>query len=211
LLQKNANNNQVLFDKVQCINAVIGEKTDDLVLVETKGTAALMDKALIASGGPSGRHSLASSIPTLSFSDFNAVEVGLVKTDTDGYDAEILSANYGWLEEHHPIIWAEAEVKTVKSLDKWISLIDRMESDVYSHAIAFDNYGCAVACGDLLEMKPLICSMLRYIHGHVASGNETFGPTTIFYLDLALFSEMDRDVYDEFRGQLAELTCDPSA
>lgn len=204
-LRRNAANNQMLFDKVRCINAFIGQKKDNLVLMERKGTAESIDKGRTASANPSGRHLSGSAIPTLSLAELNAVDVGLVKTDTDGYDAEVLSANYGWLLKHQPIIWAEAEVKTVKSLNKWISLLNQMDSRVYSHAMVFDNYGYAVAGGYLSEMKPLITSILQYIHGHVASPREKFGPTTIFYLDIALFPKTDLDIYDEFRSQLVEL------
>jgi len=206
-LRKNAANNQILFDQVQCINAFIGRDMDNLVLLERKGTAQLIEQALASSASPSDRHSSGSSIPTLSLSELNAGDVGLVKTDTDGCDAEILSANFDWVLEHQPIIWAEAEVKSVKSLNKWISLINRMDCHVYSHAIAFDNYGYAVAHGGLLEMKPLISSILQYIHGHVVSSSGGFGPTTIFYLDLAFFPRTDRDIYDEFHSRLAEFAC----
>ena len=204
-LRRNAVNNQLLFDKVRCVNAFIGRKTDNLVLLERKGTAEPVDKVPAPSAQPSAHDSSESSIPTLSLAELNAADVSLVKTDTDGYDAEVLSANLSWLLKHQPIIWAEAEVKTVKSLNKWISLIHQMDCRVYSHAMAFDNYGYAVAGGSLLEMKPLITSMLQYIHGHAASPSANLGPTTIVYLDVALFPETDLDIYDEFHSQLVEL------
>jgi FkbM family methyltransferase len=204
-LRRNAANNQPLFDKVQCINAFIGQKTDNLVLLERKGTAEPVDRGLSVSANSSGHNSSRSSIPTLSLAELNAADVSLVKTDTDGYDAEVLSANLGWLLKHQPIIWAEAEVKTIKSLSKWITLIDQVDCRVYSHAMAFDNYGYAVAGGNLSEMKPLITSILQYIHGHVATPSEKLGPTTVFYLDVALFPKTDLDIYDEFHSQLVEL------
>ncbi len=204
LLERNLAANRALFGSVRCVNAFVGSATDSLRLEEAHGTAATRISALHEPRECSPDRNV-TPVPTFTIGQVAGTNVSLVKIDTDGYDAHILRTELEWLHDRRPIVWAEAEVESNESLVAWLDVLARLDVDIYSSVIAFDNFGFVIAAGRLVDTRVLIEGLLRYIHRHAAADRAQFGAPPIYYLDIALFPSDAASVFDEYRRLLPEL------
>ena len=199
LLEANRRALPELFRDVRTLRAFIGVASEQLSLVESAGTA----RAEIIQNA-SGVQPL-SETPTLPLGHVTDREVSLVKTDTDGYDAAILSSSVQFLRESRPVIWAEAEVTDTSDEKRWSQLCaDLAES--HPHMCIFDNFGFLVTHGPILEKQTTLLDLLRYTRRHRVGDTKAVGTPTIYYVDVAFFPAKMFSVYTAFISALVE--CD---
>ncbi len=128
-------------------------------------------------------------------------DVSLVKTDTDGFDQDIIETELEFLRTKAPILWMETQTETAADEAKWRKLIVSMAAE-WPKMILFDNFGFAIAAGDTSELADHTVDLMAYARRQRERPN--YRPT-FYYLDIALFPERFEQVFDEFRQSLPEM------
>ena len=197
-LNLNRVNSPDLFKNVHPVRAFIGPPGAKLQLVEQNGTGSVRYEAVIST------ELIVEDIPpTIGFSQLSGRSVSLVKTDTDGFDAEILLSNIHWLREMRPIIWSEADVSPAANSSVWRTVLEELQES-HRWACIFDNFGFLVAHGDLANKLGLITDLIEYGRQHKAFDSAIVGVPRIYYLDIAFFPVGEVDLYRRFVRELVE-------
>jgi hypothetical protein len=141
--------------------------------------------------------------PTIPLYYLGLQDISIVKIDTDGYDASILQSEFSYLTRTLPIVWTEAEIRSMKQHADWDNLLKDMLS-VFEWVCVFDNFGFLVTHGRLNIKATTILDLLKYTHHHASLPVESFGEPRIYYLDLVFFPSRWQKVYSGFIGKLPE-------
>ena len=153
-----------------------------------------------AASGPPGS---VESAPTVRLATLTKNrEVSLIKTDTDGFDQDIVAAELEFLRAKEPILWLEAHTLSAADEEKWRSLLRSMAAQ-WPNVILFDNFGFAIAAGETDALTDHAVGLMTY--GRRQRERADYMPT-LYYLDIALFPRRFGAVYEEFRQTLAELS-----
>lgn len=128
-------------------------------------------------------------------------DVTLVKTDTDGFDQEIIAAELPFLRSRAPILWLEAQTMSSGDEEKWRMLLHSMSTQ-WDNIILFDNFGRAIAAGQTRELADRAIGLMVSAR---RQREQPGRPVTLYYLDLALFPQRFAGVYKLFRQSLPEL------
>lgn len=128
--------------------------------------------------------------------------VSLVKTDTDGFDQDIIAAELEFLRKKEPILWMEAQTMSASDEAKWRTLLGSMAAQ-WPRTILFDNFGFAIAAGGTSDFADRAVDFMAYARRQRERAD--YRPT-LYYLDVALFPERFEQVYDEFRRSLSEIS-----
>src|SRR6267378_2782638 len=192
ILKRNLENNPSISFDVRCLHAFVGNKNHNLRLEEKNGTAGSYDAPVPKD---------IQDIPILCLAEVGAKDFLPIKIDTDGYDATIILGDINYLEEHQPIIWAEAYVPTATSFAEWGKAIEVLTRS-YRYVAVFDNFGFLIFHGELQNLQTSIKNLLTYIHNHW-SLDFSVSPT-ICYLDIAFFPSESVDTYQEFLASIPE-------
>jgi FkbM family methyltransferase len=131
-------------------------------------------------------------------------ELSLVKLDTDGFDFEILSNELDFLKSAAPILWAEAETWSAGDEAAWRQLLIEA-TDTWPYLIAFDNLGFAMVAGRTAKKRQTAIDIMSYARRHRAMPKSTHGNRPIYYIDVALFPERFKGVFEDFCAELPEL------
>jgi hypothetical protein len=131
----------------------------------------------------------------------NGRELGLVKSDTDGFDHVIVEAELDFLRAKQPILWLAAHTLSAEAETKWVSLLSSM-AEQWPKMILFDNFGFAIAAGETADCYREAVDLMAY--GRRQRECEGYRPT-LYYLDIALFPTRFDGVYRDFRQSIAEL------
>lgn len=95
----------------------------------------------------------------------------LIKTDTDGFDFEILLSSLSIIKEHSPILYWENEISSLKDIELAKDLLKKLESINYTKYIVIDNfgnplfYGCSSQCLEQIN---------EYLFNNIHTKNNTF-------------------------------------
>lgn len=128
-------------------------------------------------------------------------KISLLKTDTDGFDQDIIGTELEFLREKGPILWMESQTESAADEAKWRTLIGSMAGQ-WTKMILFDNFGFAIAAGDTRDLADRAINLMTYARRQRELRN--YRPT-LYYLDIALFPERFEHVYKEFRQSLPEI------
>jgi hypothetical protein len=128
-------------------------------------------------------------------------QVGLVKTDTDGFDQDIVAAELAFLEAKEPVLWLEAHTLASDDEAKWRTLFARLASQ-WDRMILFDNFGFAISNGETAALASQAVDLMAY--GRRQRERSGFRPT-LYYIDIALFPARHRAAYDLFCRSIPEL------
>jgi FkbM family methyltransferase len=128
-------------------------------------------------------------------------DVSLLKTDTDGFDQDIVAAELPFLRSKEPILWMEAQTLSGADETKWRSLLSSM-ADQWPNMMLFDNFGFAIAAGATNALADHAVDLMAY--GRRQRERAQYKPT-LYYLDIALFPARFDQVYDEFCRSILEL------
>ena len=189
----NAQRSPALFSKTHLVWGYAGGTGD-------KGHVSLGAGTASAAGSAPG--TTVESAPRVPLSAVaKDLDVSLVKTDTDGFDQDIVAAELAFLRSKQPILWMEAQTLSAADEAKWRSLLASM-ADEWPNMMLFDNFGFAIAAGETGELVSQAVDLMAY--GRRQRERADYKPT-LYYLDVALFPARFDRVYDEFRGSIPEL------
>lgn len=115
--------------------------------------------------------------------------IGIIKTDTDGYDLKILKGAAETIRKYQPVLFLEFD-RTLfeKNGDDGPEFLGFLAGLGYSGLLVYDNYG-KLLCAASLQDKTIIRSLLTYIKDQ---------KITIPFYDLAVFAAKDQAVFETF-------------
>lgn len=112
----------------------------------------------------------------------------LLKTDTEGYDFDILQQSSEFIRNSKPVIFFEYDPHFRPTEPKAGLAIIRMLIDTgYSDFVYYDNFG-----NFLVHVKAAQLSVLSDLHNYLAS-NRAFG-IAVYYFDVCAFHHEDADL-----------------
>ena len=152
-----------------------------------------------ASGGPGGTVESAPGVRLAPLA--KGLDVSLFKSDTDGFDQDIVAAELDFLRKTGPILWLEAQTLSAADEAKWRSLLGSMAGQ-WPNMILFDNFGFAIAAGSTADLAAHAVDLMAYARRQRERADYT---PTLYYLDIALFPDRFDGVYEAFRASLPEL------
>jgi FkbM family methyltransferase len=122
----------------------------------------------------------------------------LIKSDTDGYDWDVLLSALKTIETHKPVLFWENEVYDTLQRDGYIALYKAIKSLGYSKIFLFDNYGNII-------MEEVDIDILLELNNYLLSMNKGQSSRTIFYVDVLAVTEdklpIARAAMQEFRSE----------
>lgn len=129
-LKKNLERNN-LISKATIIEKIVSSKTNGTKLIVKNGTATIQQE---------GESIL--SLNSISLNDIlsELTHVELIKSDTDGWDHDVLLSGIEQIKLKHPIIFFE-NTCTPTTKDGYENLYAALEVAGYDHLVVFDNYG----------------------------------------------------------------------
>lgn len=196
-LAQNSAAHPQLFKNTHLVNAFVGRPGSRLTLCEHDGTASSSISDLAAPGEKLPQ------VLTLSLQQICPEAVSLIKTDTDGFDSEIIDSNIEYIQQRLPVLWIEVDSRSTSDEGRWRDLfVTLAKSHVF--ACVFDNLGFLIDHGPTMTMTSVIDSLLRYSRRQRESVGDTVAEPRIYYLDVGLFPLSSELVYREFLLTVAE-------
>lgn len=105
----------------------------------------------------------------------------LLKTDTDGFDFEILLSSLSRIEEDTPILYWENEISSIKDIELAKDLLKKLANMNYTKYIVIDNFGNPLMYEGSSQ---LVEQMNEYLLNNIYNKNNTF-----YYTDIAAFPD----------------------
>ncbi|WP_442938884.1 FkbM family methyltransferase [Nostoc sp.] len=151
---------------------VSGNNFKNVELVKNSGTArAVESKTKIVKSD-----SLESIIKNSNFG-----KCILIKTDTDGFDFEILLSSLSIIKEDRPILYWENEISSLKDIELAKDLLNKLANINYTKYIVIDNFGNPLFYG----CSPQYLEQInKYLFNNIYNENNTF-----YYIDIVAFPE----------------------
>jgi hypothetical protein len=103
--------------------------------------------------------------------------VFLLKTDTDGYDADVLLSASGLMREHDPVLYFENQIDTPAQAHQFASLYRQLAASGYLHYWVFDNFGNLL----LEDVGP---EVLPNLNQYLVVQQQKRSTRTIYYYDI---------------------------
>ncbi len=191
MLQKNIEQ----FQKVSAYQYYLGEKNQTVssVLNENKGSMAI-DGSLLA------EHISMITLDEFVKRHLSALNVKLIKIDTDGFDLNIIAGGFEFLQNAHPVLFFEFDIDCMTlPLNKAFKLFEALENMGYADILYFDNYG-RFLLSDSIKNKHLMQQLLFYTKQKQGRFE---------YFDIALFHQDDKEVARRFINSEMALAADP--
>ena len=115
--------------------------------------------------------------------------IGVLKTDTDGFDLKIIEGGAATIRKNHPVIFMEYDRALFETNgNEGLRFFDFLEELGYSGLVVYDNYG-KLLCITSLQDKPAI----RALHAYIGKKN-----AALPFYDLAVFSATDAILFRAF-------------
>jgi FkbM family methyltransferase len=114
-------------------------------------------------------------------------DVFLLKTDTDGYDADVLRSAARLLKENSPILYFENQVEASAQVTEYEALYRLLAQSGYRHYWVFDNFGNLVLEGVGVDSLP---SLNRYL----LVQQQKRSTRTFYYCDVLATKPQQRDL-----------------
>lgn len=133
-----------------------------------------------------------SEIPTVSLDLLLEKEedVAIIKSDTDGFDWDVLASAFSICRKHEPILFWENEVNTEQQREGFYKAYDMLQSIGYSEFYVFDNFGTL-----LLEKASIesLYSLTNYIY----SMAQNKAQRTFYYVDVLACTPKKKSTVEE--------------
>ena len=71
-------------------------------------------------------------------------KISLIKTDTDGYDYDVINSAQGYVDIFKPILFLECFFAYDWQKEEYKKLIEKIDASEYSHFYIFDNFGAYI-------------------------------------------------------------------
>jgi FkbM family methyltransferase len=120
-------------------------------------------------------------------------QIGLIKSDVDGFDFDVLLSGRSVISEKQPLVFAEFSFVDGSSLGKYLNLVNFLISAKYTLAFIFRNTGAFECSIDLNKLED-------FLHKNVNSSNHYVG---VSYFDIMFsaenFSDVAKLAVDDFK------------
>ncbi|HXE11035.1 MAG TPA: FkbM family methyltransferase [Bryobacteraceae bacterium] len=103
--------------------------------------------------------------------------VFLLKSDTDGYDADVLLSASKLIREHNPVLYFENQIDTPAQAHQFASLYHRLAASGYLHYWVFDNFGNLL----LEDVGP---EVLPSLNQYLVVQQQKRSTRTLYYYDI---------------------------
>jgi hypothetical protein len=137
--------------------SLIGTKSETFTLKGEGGT-----KTAKTNVEGSMRHESLDSLVKVSISD----EISLIKTDTDGWDHDVILSGLNTIKSFKPLIFSEFLLINLTSINSYIEAIEMLREAGYEQAFIFKNVGQYYGSKNLLELESFLSQQasesLRY-------------------------------------------------
>lgn len=137
--------------------SLIGTKSESFTLKGGRGT-----KTAKSNVEGSMRHESLDSLVKVSNSD----EISLIKTDTDGWDHDVILSGQITIKRFKPLIFSEFQLVNPSSIHNYIKAIGMLREVGYDQAFIFKNVGQYYGSKNLLELESFLSQQavdsLRY-------------------------------------------------
>lgn len=175
-LLKNVSRLKTVFPaaSIHTVKTLAGKNVKNASLEGTAGTK----HAVINGGGMSSQ-----PIDDIVFKIPNAF-VRLLKTDTDGFDYDVIESSEKVLELMKPLVFFECQHEKEFQKIEFVKMISWLESKGYNHWTLFDNFGGLVLrTGSTQEVFQLLDYVWRQNIGRTTR--------TLYYFDILASAEKD--------------------
>ena len=120
-------------------------------------------------------------------------QIGLIKSDVDGFDFDVLLSGRSVISEKQPLVFAEFSFVDGGSLGKYLNLVNFLISAKYTRAFIFRNTGAFECSIDLNKLED-------FLRANVNSLNHYVG---VSYFDIMFsaenFSDVAKLAVDDFK------------
>ena len=120
-------------------------------------------------------------------------QIGLIKSDVDGFDFDVLLSGRSIISEKQPLVFAEFSFVDGDSLGKYLNLVNFLISAKYTRAFIFKNTGAFECSIDLNKLED-------FLRKNVNSLNHYVG---VSYFDILFsaenFSDVAKLAVDDFK------------
>lgn len=178
-LQKNTKN----ISKVTTYNAFVGDgnHTTGMVLEKSFGTGKLVKSDM-------------TGVSTMSLeqilSSINMTDITLIKSDTDGYDFDILMSHKNFILMHKPSLFLEYDFFNTEDDHKALSVISFL-IDMGYNFIIYDNFGNFMNCITKDHLQ-----YFEYLNRFILSSKNNGGG--IYYADI--FATTDSNIFEQVKN-----------
>jgi FkbM family methyltransferase len=162
----------------------------DLTLYKLLVTESRDSFKLVGKGGTkSMKVSNQSSIKTTTLDslcadiDINS-QIGLIKSDVDGFDFDVLLSGKSVISKKQPLVFAEFSFIDSSSLSKYLNIVNFLISANYISAYIFKNTGSFECCLDLNQLE-------NFLRNSVNSSNLFVG---VSYFDILFSADNFTDI-----------------
>lgn len=104
-------------------------------------------------------------------------QVFLLKSDTDGYDADVLLSASALLREYDPVLYFENQIDTPAQAREFAALYDRLTGFGYLHYWVFDNFGN-------LLLEDVGAEVLPSLNQYLVVQQQKRSTRTLYYYDI---------------------------
>lgn len=113
--------------------------------------------------------------------------ISLIKSDTDGYDWDVLLSAMETIEKYTPLLFWENEIGNELQEEGFRILYSCLKERGYSCIYVFDNFGN-------LMLENADIEILLSLNKYIISMNRGLSARTIFYTDILAVTEGKRDI-----------------
>jgi FkbM family methyltransferase len=178
---------------VLCVHAMVGTGRHGGQLVGSLGTARLVRSDQVSTAEPLDNLLIRAGVP------FD--EVVLIKTDTDGYDADVMLSSQNIIRAVEPVLFWENYISADIEEEDFNTFYDTIAALGYRHIWIFDNFGN-------LMLAECTYAALRDLNRYIISQNRYACTRTMHYTDVLAATERylrhARQAVSEYRTAMIE-------
>jgi FkbM family methyltransferase len=120
---------------------------------------------------------------------FKASHIGLIKSDVDGYDYDVVLSAIELIKKNSPVLYFECDFRNTYQLTKFKELIQKLMEVEYSSFYLFDNFGNYLT---RVSEYYQIVNFLEYSRDNGVGKNKN-----IYYFDVMAICSKDNEVADK--------------
>lgn len=188
------------FGRYLSINAQVMRRSGseiriaELAVSSRENAIILSEGSSTATRGASGYPVLTSTLDELVKLHCDRERVSFIKTDVDGYDADVLLSGVSTIKNYRPSLFFECDVRSVHEIEVFVQLFEMIRSMNY-RIMCLDNFGLPLS---VVNDTETFANMLRYIAWqHAGTSTRTF-----YYLDCFACRDDDLLMLDIYRSYL---------
>ena len=172
--------------EVRLVKSLAGAELSSVVMTGVGGTK----HAVPLAGNDASALSATPLDEILNIQQVSSSQVSLVKTDTDGYDYDVINSANSLTRNSSPLLFMECQYETRGQFLDYKKMISSLEKCNYSQWAVFDNFGALML---VAQNSSQVYSLMDYTWQQ----NNGSATRTIFYLDILAGKENSKDLIEK--------------